>query len=616
MKKILKVLILLSLVDILVGFYYFICLIMPKVSFYKNNDITIYDQNNEVIIQAHGKNIGSYLPLNEMGDYIPMCFIASEDINFYNHYGYDIKGIIRAFYNTLFKNKTQGGSTITQQLARTLYLSNEKTLARKIKEAILTARIETNYTKNQILEQYLNSIYLGHDIYGVEVAAKYYFNKECKNLSLDEAALIAGIANAPSINAPDINYENAIKRRNYVLKNLYIYKKINKGQYNSAMNAQTKIKITSQGLSSYFNFYFNEIVRQLKKMNFYNKKNIANGLNIYTSIDLQISKILYKSIDKYKPKTETQSAIIILQPYTNKILAMSGSFDSSDEFNRATMSIRPIGSTIKPMIYYLALDYGLTPISKFISEPTTFHIQDFGDYSPKNSNDKYANRKITMIEALSASDNIYATKTLLFLGSNNLINFLSMFNINYNNQVPSISLGVSEMTLLDLANIYNTFASEGTYYKSNLIHKITDKKGNLLYSSKKSGKKILNKTTTLILNQLLTSVFDKNAIGYSSPTLLNYKPIYNYAAKTGSTYSDSYVIGFNPNFTIAVWVGKDDNSYLYETQLSKQLFVELANNLNQETNNWYTTNMFVESKKINPITGLNDNSGSFYWFKI
>ena len=228
MKKVLKLLLFLSLVDILVGLYYFVCLILPKVQMLYSNDLTVYDNQNEVIIQTHHDVTGQYVSLKQMSPYLPIAFIAAEDQNFYQHYGYDLGGILRAAFNTIFKGNTQGGSTITQQLARTLFLSNEKTLSRKIQEAILTARIEMNYSKDEILEQYLNSIYLGHDLYGVAVASRYYFNKSCQDLTLDEAAMLAGIANAPAINAPDIHYEKALKRKNYVLSNLYENKQITK----------------------------------------------------------------------------------------------------------------------------------------------------------------------------------------------------------------------------------------------------------------------------------------------------------------------------------------------------------------------------------------------------
>ena len=314
------------------------------------------------------------------------------------------------------------------------------------------------------------------------------------------------------------------------------------------------------------------IVKELKNLGLYTKKNLAVGLNIYTSFSTKVTDIVYQILQQFRPNTDTQAAILVLKPYTNQILAMAGSFSVEDEYNRALMSVRQVGSTIKPCIYYMALDYGFTPISKFKSEKTTFHIEGIGDYSPQNSNHVYANRDITMIEAVAVSDNIYSTKTLLFLGTSKLNDFLSLFGVDANNEVPSAALGVHELTLLQLASIYNTFASEGKYYEPKFIQKVTDKRGKVLYQAKQTGKQILNPATTLILNQLLRAPFDANAQGYATPTLLNYQPDAIYAAKTGSTLQDSLVVAYNPNYTIAVWVGKDNNEPLYETSLSRKMF--------------------------------------------
>ncbi len=617
MKKVLKFLIFLSLVDIFVGLYYFVCLILPKIQMVYNNDITVYDKQNEIMIQTHHDVIGQYVPLNQMSPYLPIAFIAAEDQNFYNHYGYDFKGILRAAFNTVFKGNTQGGSTITQQLARTLFLSNEKTLSRKLQEAILTARIEMNYSKEEILEQYLNSIYLGHDLYGVGVASRYYFNKNCKDLTLDEAAMLAGIANAPAINAPDIHYENALKRKNYVLSNLYESKQITKEIYQTYKNIDTPIQIQSLSQNSPYEFYQREIVKELKNLNLYTKKNLAVGLNVYTSFSTEVTDIIYQVLQQNRPYSNTQAAILILEPYSNKILAMAGSFSLQDEYNRALMAVRQVGSTIKPCIYYMALDYGLTPISKFKSEKTTFHIEGIGDYSPQNSNNTYANKDITMIEAVAVSDNIYSTKTLLFMGTSKLNDFLSLFDIHISKEVPSAALGVHELTLVQLASIYNTFASEGKYYEPKFIQKVTDKRGNLLYQANQKGIQILNPSTTLILNQLLRAPFDANAQGYATPTLLQYQPHTTYAAKTGSTLQDSLVVAYNPFYTIAIWVGKDNNEPLYESSLSRKMFLEIANRLSdiQKQNRWYQKGLFLKEEKIDPLTGLYDPNGSIYWFK-
>lgn len=617
MKKVLKIFYLCVLIGSFITLYYLGCFLLPKINLYHSNDLTVYDNNSEILFESHHELNGKYLALNQISDNVIEAFIASEDKNFYKHHGYDIKGLIRASFNTIFLNKKQGGSTITQQLARSLFLNNDKTVKRKLKEAIFTGRIETNYTKKQILEEYLNTIYLGHDLYGVGVASRYYFNKECYDLSLDEACMLAGIASAPAYNDPSNHYENAINRRNYILNNLYESKVISKECYLENINKQTIINITNQAFDDENLFYQREIIKELKKLNLYTKENLAVGMDIYVSIDKNISKSLYEVLSYHKPITDTQVSAIILKPNSNDILAMSGGVDMDDEFNRVFMARRMIGSTIKPMIYYMALNYGLTPVSKFLSAETTFSIDGIGTYSPKNNNNVYPNHKITMIEALAVSDNIYATKALLFLGSKNLNNFLKMFNLNYDYSLPSMALGVNEMTLLELASIYNTFASIGVYYKPTLIKKVVDKMGNILYESNSKSSQLLDPTTTLVLNQLLRAPFDNNAYGYAKPTLLNYQPNAIFAAKTGSTNSDSYLVSYNPNFTIAIWVGKDNNSTLFEINLAKDIFVDLANKIvsKDKQYDWYNHGYFIEALKVNPLSGNVDNNGSFYWFK-
>ena len=220
-KNVKKIIFFLLTMSICVGLVYFISYLFPAKKMGESNVITIYDRNNEILIQTHYNVEGNYLKLEEINEDFIYAFIASEDENFYNHLGFSFKGISRAIFNNLSNKDSQGGSTITQQLSRTLFLDNEKSIVRKIKEAIITLNLETHYDKKEILEQYLNSIFLGHNLYGVEAASKYYFSSSNKDLQIDEIAMIVGIANAPNLNAPDINYDNAIKRRNYVLNRLY-----------------------------------------------------------------------------------------------------------------------------------------------------------------------------------------------------------------------------------------------------------------------------------------------------------------------------------------------------------------------------------------------------------
>lgn len=615
-KHLLRFLLLAALVDILVGVFYFTALIFPKIYIGRSNEINIYDTNHSLVLQQHHDNEVSFIEIEKMSPDLPVAFICSEDASFYEHYGFNLKGILRAIKNNIFKGTTQGGSTISQQLSRSLFLDNQKKLSRKLQEAFLTARIEMHYSKKQILEQYLNSIYLGHDLYGVEAASLYYFHKSSSELTLDEAAMLAGIANAPNHNAPDLHYDKAISRRNYVLKNMFSHQYINEETYQNYTQTETKITI-SPFQPSLFLPYFREVKKQLESLHLYTKTNLAKGLNVYTYLDKNVTQTVADSLKNNRSNDGSQTAVVILKPYTNQVLCMFGSNELDDQFNRATMANRQSGSAIKPLLYYLALEYGFSPLTTFISEETTFYIENYGAYSPKNSNNQYANGPINMIEAIAVSDNIYATKTTLFLGSQNFIRLLAKFHIDHAKAVPSAGLGVNDISLLKLTNIYNTFASEGMYYAPSYIYKVTDKKGNVLYQDKTSGKRLLDKEATLILNQLLTATFDKNAKGYATPTMLNYQPNARFAAKTGSTATDSFTLGFNPNYTIGIWNGYDDNTELTSYVVTKKIFLEVVNQLTyqQNKNYWYTMPSSCIAKRIHPLTGKEEPNANIYWLK-
>jgi membrane peptidoglycan carboxypeptidase len=261
-----------------------------------------------------------------------------------------------------------------------------------------------------------------------------------------------------------------------------------------------------------------------------------------------------------------------MKPFSNNVIASLGGKDfHSSSFNCAIDSNRQIGSTIKPFIYYLGLKKGMTILTELNSSPTRFYIKDYGFYEPKNFNSLYANQDINMLEAIAYSDNIYAVKTGLLVGSTDLSNLLDSFDIKYIN-TPSSFLGSISTSLLKLTSMYNCLASEGKYYKPSYIESIYKNDGTLIYKNNLSFNPILSKNETIILNQALTSTFDKNLQGYTKPSLLNYQTKRKFAAKTGTTNQDNYVIGYNPSFTIGVWVGDINNNELNEPGKAKKIF--------------------------------------------
>ena len=616
MKKILKYS--LCIITIIILLTSTLTILIPSPIIEKANYIEIYDINNELIYTELYENKGEYTPLSSLNDYTYEAFIAIEDKNFYNHGGFDIWRNIQAFFVNLFSlSIKQGASTISQQYARNTLLSNKRNLSRKIKEAFYTIQIERKYSKNHILEGYLNSLYFGHGLTGIANASKYYFNKMPSELTIAESAMLAGICNAPSIYSPNINKEKAKQRQKLVLYQMLIQDYINPKQYQQALNEEIQYYFIKDNKTN-FNYYIDSVINQLTRENIYTKDNLQRGLKIYTSIDYSLHNKINNIINKYKTNNEdTQISIVIMQPFSNNVLYLTGGYDyNTSSFNRAINSSRQIGSTIKPLLYSLALQNGFSPNTLLTSEPTTFNIENIGDYSPKNPNNKYANDKIDMIQAIALSDNIYALKTLLMLGSENLVKLLNVFNIDDVEALPSIALGTVNTSLMKLTCIYNTFASLGDYYNPTFVTKVTDFNDSNLYLYSSNSKTVLDKTNTIILNQMLTSTFDSSLTSYLSPTMANYKTKNKYAAKSGTTNSDSYVMAFNPNYTIGIWSGSDSNNNFYNPLLSKQLFKEIASVLDEETPlSWYNKNYMLEYKNYNPNTHNFESSSFQYLFK-
>lgn len=607
MKKLKKLIFFLTSLLICISLVYLICYLIPAPKINKSNEIAVYDKNDELITIFRYDIEDKYLKINEINEDFLICFLVSEDQEFYNHNGFSIKGIIRALINNIKTNSTQGGSTISQQLARSLFLDNEKSIIRKIKEAFITISLETHYEKVEIIEQYLNNIYLGHNIYGIESASRYYFNKSNTELTLDEVAMIVGIANAPNINAPDINYENSIKRRNVVLNLLNKAKYIDDLKLYKLINTKTEINITNNNLINPITPIYYYIKNYLKSYNLTGKTILSRGLKVYTTIDYSIQEKLINTINNISPNDSSSISCVILKVNSGDVLAMCGSYDISDQYNRALYSSRPISSTIKPLLYYLALKLGFSPDTYLSCNQMTFNIEGFEPYTPTNASNKYSKNKINMIDAIALSDNIYATKTLLYVGFNRFEELMKQFNIS-GDCVPSSCLGVNETTLMNLSLIYNTFASLGNYYTHRIIRSISDNYGTIFQVNKTTSKKILSKKYVYLINQMLRAPFDKNLTNYTSPTLVNYKTNHIFAAKTGTDESNSYTIGFNPLYTIGVWCGNDDNTKLMYKNISKKVFQTLANSIN-EKNVWYTPPSYIKEINKDKI----DNYSTSYW---
>lgn len=583
----------------------------------KPNIIEFYDKDENLIYTLNTEYEGEYILYENINPLLIDSFIVIEDKDFFNHSGLDLIRIISAFITNIKHNTIkQGASTISQQVARILYLNNKKSIKRKLKEAYLAIYIEEHYSKEKILELYLNGLYFGDNIYGIASASYFYFNKNQNELNLSECAYLASIINSPNTYLKEEKNESSLKRKDLVLSLLYRYNYITNEEYHNALNYELNIiKENKSNINSNLKYYIDSIIHILKEKYIYNKSNLLKGMKIYTNLDFKIFKDVINTINKHQDELNNlECSIVILEPNTSNILMIQGgkNFELSN-LNRAMFSYRQVGSLIKPLLYYLGLLNDFTPLTKLESKKTTFKIKGYGEYTPKNYNDVYPNREITLLEAIGTSDNIYAVKLGLHLGSENFKKAIEFFTKNEVKAVPSLFLGSNEMTLLELACMYNTFASLGNYYYPSFYNKIIDFNDNEISLNGNSYKTLLLKKLVTILNQSLLSPFDKRINKTNKPTMINYIPNVKYSAKSGSTNSDSYVIGYNPNYLIAVWTGSDEGN-LISMSPTKSIFLDLANKLSKyKEEKWYEPSKNILVKKIDPITGIESNYGSIYY---
>ena len=615
-KKILKIT-LLPLLIIVLGniIFYVYCFLTPKLEINKSQSYYLYDNNSKLVF---GDN--DWISLDKISDDLINATISTEDKYFYKHIGFDYLRIGKAaITNIINRNKSEGASTITQQYARNLFLNFDKTWKRKIDEAILAGELEVHYTKKEILEGYLNTINYG-GVYGIESASKYYFDKSASNLSLAEAALLAGIPKSPNNYSPIKNYSKAKERQKIVLTMMKKNKVISEEEYQKALNENITIvgKSKESNIAS-VNYFKDSVLEELKSLKQIPSNIIeTGGLKIYTTLDSEAQENLENSVQKYiNNEQELETSAIMMNPDTGGIMALIGGNNyNKRQYNRATNSKRQIGSTMKPILYYTALESGFTPSSSFTSEKTTFTFSEGKTYSPKNYNDKYAEGPISMAAAISYSDNIYAVKTHLFLGEDMLINTAKRIGITSKlTPIPSLALGTEEMSLMEITAAYSSFANQGYKINPHFIKKVEDSKGNTLYENKEEKIEVLNSSLTYILNEMLTYTYNKNFIDYNYPTLISLLPniTHKYAIKSGTTDTDLLIMGYNKNAVLGVWTGYDDNKKIDSTKYSyhKNIWIDTMESYfkNHEAQ-WYDIPDNVVGVLVNPITGtlIDDNA--------
>ena len=594
----------------IIGFLY--AFITPKLDIRSANAFSVYDNKSKLVFQGNGND--SWVALKDMNKNIINATISTEDKNFYEHFGFDYPRIAKALMvNISSGGIEQGASTITQQYAKNLFLDFEQSWNRKWKEMWLTYELEAHYSKDEILEGYLNTINYGHGMYGISNASKYYFNKDVKDLSLGEAAILAGIPNSPSNYSPIDNYELSKKRQKVVLTRMYNNGYISEKDMNNAFDSKLAFKNASFGKDLTSLIYYNDaVMNELNSLKSIPKSYLDTGnIKIYTNLDLDAQKALEEGISKNAVDDKTEVSKIMLNPKNGGVIALIGGINyGKSQFNRVLNSYRQPGSTVKPFLYYRAIENGFTPSSTFFSKETKFYFDNKKSYSPKNYGNIYANGEISLAAAIAYSDNIYAVKTHLFLGEDELYNTLRSAGISSSmEKSPSLALGTYEVNITELAGAYSALANGGKKVKPHLISRVLDNKGNVLYSYKeKKENPIFNSDATFIISELLTSTYDSNLVSYTYPTCYSMIPsiTHKYAIKTGSTDTDSWVVGYTPEVVFASWAGYDDSSNISEKVISgnkSSWITSMEKYFDTKDASWYKTPNDVVGVLVNPVTG-------------
>lgn len=584
----------------------------PKPEIYSANNITLYDSTDTVFFQ--GNESKAWVSLDEISDNVIKSTIYTEDKNFYKHFGFDILRILKASYINITSGKTmQGASTITQQYAKNLFLDFDKTWKRKWDEMWYTMKIEANYSKDEILEGYLNTINYGHGMYGIENASKFYFNKSAKDLDLAEASILTGIPKSPANYSPIINFDLAKERQLSILELLVKNNVISDEEKNKAYNEELKFSCADEAeeLTSVM-YYQDAVLEELKNIDSIPLSySDSKGLKIYTNLDLNAQRILEKNVKESIPDTsEIEASAVMMNPNNGAIIALIGGKNyNKSSYNRVISSKRQVGSTMKPYLYYAALENGFTSSSAFTSEKTTFTFSNQEPYSPSNYNNVYGNKPISMGTAIAYSENIYAVKTHLFLGEEALINIARRVGITSKlESVPSLPLGTNEISIVEMASGYSAFANLGYKVKGHLIEKVVDASGKVLYKADNKKELVLNSSLVFILNNLLTATYDKDYIDYNYPTAINLasKLTHKYGLKSGTTNTDTWYIGFNNDVVTAVWAGYDDNrnidkpDYKYARDIWYKSIE--AYELGKE-DTWYEMPDNISAVLVDPISG-------------
>lgn len=551
------------------------------------------EKEDTLLLDVHGEIIKILRTKRRIGrDEIPLtmkeAFIAIEDERFYRHIGLDPIGLLRAAITNLKERRiVQGGSTITQQLAKNAFLTHERTFYRKLQEMILALRLEHRYSKDEILYHYLNHIYLGHGVYGVREASLFYFSREVEELSLAEIALLAGITRAPELYSPLVHPNEALFRRNLVLDKMEDLQLIKSSEAEEARRRSLDLSIHRDEdlVAPYFQDYILEDLELI-----IGEEEIPPGHTIYTTLQLEIQREVEEiassflwSLSSYQEPP--QLAILVLDPQTGEIKAMVGGRDYQESaFNRVTRAKRQSGSAFKPITFAAALEEGLTPISTFMSQPTTFSTGDT-TYQPENFNQEYFYREITLREALCYSDNVVAVKIQEEITPEKTLDLA--YSLGFTTPLPgslSLVLGTGEVTPLEIAQSYSSLANGGYQVQIHGIREVRDGE-KILFKQGDSKRRVLREGTSSIITSILEDVIREG----TARGIRGTAPPYS-AGKTGTSQEnrDAWFIGYTPSLLTCIWIGYDYPKDLEATggSLAAPLWAKIMGSIAPDEKGW------------------------------
>ena len=525
-----------------------------------------------------------HVPLARMSPHLVRAIVAVEDQRFYEHGGFDVIRVVGAGVNNVREGRReQGGSTITQQLARMAFLTPDKAYRRKLQEIVLATRVEETFTKDEILEMYLNKAYFGDGLYGVEAAALGYFGKHARDIDVAESALLAGLVKSPSTYAPTVNAERAMARRNLVLRVMRDSGAIDAPTYDAARAKRLVLKDALRGEEAYGQ-YFKEEVRQELVERFGWDRVHHEGLRVETTIDLDMQKAAEAEVARSLADIEKrqgrrrddsagplQAALVALDPRTGEVRALVGGrqFEES-RFNRVTQAKRQPGSAFKPFVFAAALERGFTPATVFtgLQEPV---MTASGAWVPSDGHADVDS--LSMRSALRVSSNRAAVRVIEEVGIPAAVDVAERFGMPDMPKVPSLVLGSGEVTMLSLVSAYGAFANEGVLVRPTMIRRVTTADGTVLFESERAANQVVASSIAYLVNSMLEDVVDSGtasqvrSLGFSLPA----------AGKTGTTndYRDAWFVGYTPSLVTGVWVGYDKPRTIVANGYAAQLAVPM-----------------------------------------